>query len=250
MAALKDYFDEEKLRVYSEMGHFVSSLHDYNVNIYMPIKNMVILDLPCGPGDYVRKYFKAGAAKVIAIDVVPFQIKVSQKRDKENGVPESFVEYFVHDARNPRCMSNMLADVCSCFHLFCFAENYDELRAMARTIYLNIKSGALCVIIVCSAGGNDTEFYKALESHQEHVIHFDPQSSNKLIPRKLHTVCSDFNLIRYVWPHDVICEALKDEGFSATKIIPYKFDPNTDTPDYTEGYICKTNRMLITAQKS
>ena len=51
----------------------------------MPIKNMVILDLPCGPGDYVRKYFKAGAAKVIAIDVVPFQIKVSQKRDKKTG---------------------------------------------------------------------------------------------------------------------------------------------------------------------
>ena len=249
MATLKDYHDEEKLRVYSEMSHCVATLHNYNLALYMPVKDMVILDLPCGPGDYVRKYFKEGAAKVIAIDVVPVLIDVSQKRDKENGVPEGFVEYHVHDARIPKRFSNTLADVCSCLHLFCFAENYDELRSMARTISMNVKPGALCAIIVCSAGANEKEFYKALESHQESVIHFDPQSSNKLVPRKLHSVCNDFNLIRYVWPHDVICKALTEEGFSKTKVTSYKFDPSTENPDYTERYIHETDRKIITAWK-
>ena len=87
MATLKYYYDEEKMYVFSEMGHWVTTLHKYNLALYMPVKdNMVILDLPCGPGDYVRKYIKERAAKVIATDVVPVLIDISQKRDKENGV--------------------------------------------------------------------------------------------------------------------------------------------------------------------
>ena len=249
MAALQDYFDHEKMRIYSEMGEFVSALHTYNLELYMPIKDMVILDIPCGPGDYVRKYFKEGASKVIASDLVPVLIEISQKRDKENGVPQGFVEYYAHDGKDPKTLSNTLADVCSCLHLFCFAENYDQLRAMARTINMNVKSGALCAIIACSVGTNEREFCKALESHEERVIHIDPPSANKYLPRKLQTVCRDFNLIRYVWPHDVICEALREEGFSNTKVTSYKFDPSTKNPDFTESYIRDTNRKIIIAWK-
>ena len=41
MATLKDYHDEEKLRVYSEMSHCVATLHNYNLALYMPVKDMV-----------------------------------------------------------------------------------------------------------------------------------------------------------------------------------------------------------------
>ena len=181
------------------------------MNVYgeitnMPIKNRVILDLPCGPGDYVRKYFREGARKVITSDVVPVQVEISRK-DREARVPEGFVKYYMHDARNPETLSETLADVCSCLHLFCFAKYYDQLRAMTRIVNLNLRPGGLCAIVVCSTSEADKEFCEALGSHDEKVY---PKSTDRLTPKNLHATCKDFNLIRYVWPHDVICAALEE----------------------------------------
>lgn len=236
--------------VYGEINKFLTVLQTYNLEQEMPIKGKVILDLPCGPGDYVRKYYREGAIQVIASDVVAIQLEISKKQDREIGVPEGFAKYYVHDAKVPRVLSDTLADVCSCLHLLCFAENHDQLLCMARTLSINLKPGAICVIVVCSAGNDHDEVCKALESHDELVIHLDPPTSDKMIPRKIHSTSKNFNLERYIWPHEVICEALEKEGFSSTKIIPCGFDKNAfDDPEFVEEYIKTTNRKIIIAKK-
>ena len=97
------------------------------------VRGKVVLDLPCGMGIYVRKFFKLGAAKVIASDIVGSQLELSAKKDEELGIPKGFVEYRQHDARIPQRLSSELADVFCAIHLFCFAENEADLRGMIRT---------------------------------------------------------------------------------------------------------------------
>ena len=249
MADLQDYSDPEKMSVYSKINVFVSALHTYNLELAVRTKDMVVLDLPCGDGNYVRKFFRDGATKVIASDIVPYQIEVAKTKDREAGIPEGFVEYYVHDARVPKKFSSTLADVCYSVHLFCFAEDYTQLRAMARTINMNVKPGALCAVIICSVGSSDSDFCKALSSHEEKVVHLDRPSTDNTTPRKIHTVSKGFHLIRYAWLCSTVCAALKEEGFSIVSDAPYKFESNTENPEFVEWYVRVTDRKMITAKK-
>ena len=249
MEHLKDYHDPEKLDKYTEINVFATNLHKYNLDLVLPVHNSVIFEFPCGEGQYIRRYFEKGAKKVIATDIIPTQIEVSKNKDKKAEIPEGFVEYYLHDARKPKQLSNTLADTCASVHLLCFAETYDELREMVRTMYMNVKAGALCVIILCSVGDDDERFRQAVESHDEQLIHLDPPTTDKMIPRKIRTFCTFFDFPRQIWPHDIVCQALKEVGFSSTEVVPYKFNPSVDDPDDYQNYIDAVGMKMILTKK-
>ena len=54
----------------------------------------------CRPAKYIRQGRRHGGArgasapaKIIASDILPLQIEVARKKDKEVGIPDGFVEY-------------------------------------------------------------------------------------------------------------------------------------------------------------
>ena len=251
MEHLKDnHHDSEKQEEYTKTDVFASSLHKYNLNLVLPVDDCVILELPCGEGQYIRHYFEKGAKKVIAIDNMPAQIELSKKKDNEAGIPGGFVEYYLHDARNPKQVSNTLADSCACVHLLCFAETYDQLCEMVCTMYMNVKAGALCVIILCSVGDDDEKYRQAVESHdKELIIHLDLPTTDKTTPRKVHKLRTIFNFPSHIWSHEVVCQALKEVGFSSTEVVPYKFDPSVDDPEGYQKYIDAVGMNMILARK-
>ena len=212
------------------------------------VRGKVILDVPCGNGYFGRKYFRQNAAKVIACDIIPFQIEEAKKKDKESGIPEGFAEYYVHDARVPKQLSATLADLCTSIHLFCFAENEDQIRGMARMLNVNLKPGGFCVIVICPPSNNDDKYCKALESSEERLVHLDPPSE-KLKPRSIHTTYRGFHFVRNLWQYDVLRNILGQEGFSQTEIISYKCDSSLGNPEEIQHYIDDTNRKMILAWK-
>ena len=248
---LQDYADAEKLCVYEDLvTTFPGNLHFYNVGLVMPdVRGKVVLDVPCGNGYYGRNYFSQNAAKVIASDIVLLQIEEAKKKDKESGIPEGFAEYYVHDARVPKQLSATLADLCTSIHLFCFAENEDQIRGMARMLNVNLKPGGFCVIVFCPYSNNDEEYCKAMESYGERLVHLDPPSTEKLKPRSMHTTCRGFHFVRNLWRYDVVRNILSQEGFSRTEIIPYKSDSSLGNPEEIQHYIDDTNRKMILAWK-
>ena len=204
---LEDYLDTQKLEMYEKtMLDLPTGKHlpTYNIKRLMPdVKGKVVLDIPCGIGHYVREMFKLGAAKVIASDIIDHQLQVSQEKDKKAGIPEGFVEYHQHDAKITKQISTELADVCLSFHLFCFAENEGELRAMVRTLLANLKPGGCCEIIMCflnSTAGDKESVRSQLESivDDEKLLHLDPPTSDRFKPRRYHTVIEEFHFNRYV----------------------------------------------------
>ena len=141
----RDYLDAAKQDLNEEtVDLFPTSLRNYNLDILMPtVRGQVILEIPCGIGALGRTYYKKGAAKVIASDISSPQIEVARKRDKEAEIPYGFVEYYSHDCTIPKRLSETLADLCSSFHLFCFAKNTSQLHGTAQMLNINLKPGAL-----------------------------------------------------------------------------------------------------------
>ena len=153
----------------------------------------------------------------------------------------------MHDVRIPKQLSRTLADTCACVHLFCFAETYSELCEMVRTMYMNVKAGALCVVILCSVGDDAEKFRQAVESHDKKLIHLDPPTNDRMIPRNVF--CTFFDFPRQIWPHDVVCQALKETGFSDIEVVPYKFDPTVEDPKDYQNYIDTVGMKMILTRK-
>ena len=72
---------------------------------------------------------------------------------------------------------------------------------------------------------------------------------NKFQPRKLHTSIKGFHFNRYIWPHETVCEVLKDEGFAHTEMVPYKVDPSYCGELDLQGYADAINGNVILAWK-
>ena len=215
------------------------------------MRGKVVLDLPCGMGVYVRKFFKLGAAKVIASDIVGSQLEFSAKKDEEVGIPKGFVEYRQHDARIPQQLSSELADVVCAIHLFCFAENEADLRGMVRTILTNLKRGGCCISVACflSPAYDEQTIRSELERFGFIVKHLDPPSSEKFKPRRrayTHTHM-DFCFDIHCWSPEVIRETMIEEGFSKVEFVPYKIDPSYTGDVDLQPYIDVTDSKIILA---
>ncbi len=231
-SSLKDYNSRDKLDVYERVITdptipSVRALY-YNLYFHLPdLKDKVILDLPCGLGikarDFIGNY---GARKVIGVDIVQKQLDVAKERSTAAGIEDSCIEYFCHDAKVVKKISESLADVCVSAHLTCFAENFDELVKIGQNILLNLKTGGQLFLIGCSLNKEDVQMIKDKhEAFGQPVIYLDPWRGNKYTPRKLVTTIQGFQFESRVWEADAIVEAFLKAGFSRVELHPYKPDP-------------------------
>ena len=129
----------------------------------------------------------------------------------------------------------------------CFALPKPTLNFVRWFIHMNVKAGALCVVILCSVGDDAEKFRQAVESHDKKLIHLDPPTNDRMIPRNVF--CTFFDFPRQIWPHDVVCQALKETGFSDIEVVPYKFDPTVEDPKDYQNYIDTVGMKMILTRK-
>ena len=99
-------------------------------------------------------------------------------------------------------------------------------------------------------GSDDTKYRKAIElCSEERLIHLDLMPADEHQPRKIHTHFKGFNIERYIWPRSVVCEVLRQEGFSRSEIVPYKVDSSSRNPEDIKFYIEACNLETILAWK-
>ena len=226
-AMLKDYMNEDTLK------HYLCSLDDPDepailtryftfYSLLPDLRDKIVLDLPCGMGHKARKFIsQSRAKKVIAVDIVEKQLEMSKEADVAAGIKPGQIEYVLHDARKPK----VVADLCINVHLFCFAQEYTELLGMSRSIYLNLKPGGACYSIMCSLS-RDNKLVKQFEDFDAKILQVDPWQGDIHKARRFHYVCRGFNYNIYVWEYEVVCQALKEVGFSNVELHPYQEDPS------------------------
>ena len=255
MERLQDYLSPKTLDAYDQFaeGAKGQSMDMYNVKLAMPdVKGKVVLDMACGMGYYVRECFMLGAAKIIASDIVPGQLDISKEKDAAAGIPPGVVEYYQHDAKIPKQLSSELADVCFGIHLFCFAEDVAELRAMIRTVRANLKPGGRGLFLVaalCSSFlyADEKTLREELAKYNEELIELSPPSTDRFHPRKLHLVDGGFHFESFAWQLEAVCEVMREEGFSRTELLPGQVDPSYHGDLDMQGYMTLYDRRMLLA---
>lgn len=91
-----------------------------------------VLDLACGTGWYSRILKQAGAKSVVGVDISAEMVAVAAQLEPAN-------RYVTADARELGAVGEF--DLVTAVWLLCYARNTDDLTAMARTAYENLKPG-------------------------------------------------------------------------------------------------------------
>ncbi len=100
------------------------------------VRGKDVLDLACGTGTYSRALKRAGAARVVGVDVTPAMIEVANGFERE--VPLG-IEYRVSDAVGLESLGSF--DVVVAVYMLHYGPSADALRAMLEGVARNLKPG-------------------------------------------------------------------------------------------------------------
>lgn len=95
-----------------------------------------VLDLACGEGFYTRKLKKAGAAKVIGVDISSEMIALAQKEETNNPIG---CEYINQDAGQLDLPQQF--DTITAMYLLNYAKTKEEILQFCQIVYKFLKAG-------------------------------------------------------------------------------------------------------------
>lgn len=107
------------------------------------VRDQAVLDVGCGTGFYSRAAHRAGAARVLGLDLSPEMIRFAQ--GAEQAAPLG-IEYRVGDANQLDTIDSF--DVALGVHLLHYASSLDSLAAMCAGLARNLKPGGRFVGVV------------------------------------------------------------------------------------------------------
>jgi len=132
-------------RVYSEIPNHLESLGD--------IRDRNVLDLACGDGFYTRLIRRAGAARVVGVDLSSEMISLARQQEQEAPLG---IEYVVSAAELMPDMGTF--DVVSAAYLLNCAPDRTILNGMTRTIARSLVSGGRFVATIGNLGSQPVDY--------------------------------------------------------------------------------------------
>lgn len=100
------------------------------------VRGKSILDLACGDGYYCRPLKSAGAAEVAGVDISGEMIKLARQEEKKNPLG---IRYECADVLKLPVIGKF--DIVLGSFLLHYSKTKEELSAMCRNIYANVKAG-------------------------------------------------------------------------------------------------------------
>lgn len=104
------------------------------------LKNKTVLDLACGEGHYTRKLKRAGAEKVLGVDISSEMIQLAEQEEWEL---YTGCRYLVYDVTQMPILGEF--DLVSAMYLLNYARSKEELMAFCRSIYKQLRPGGRVV---------------------------------------------------------------------------------------------------------
>ncbi len=99
-----------------------------------------VVDLACGDGIYARKLMRAGAGRVVGVDISPEMVALAENAEM---VEPLGVRYVVADVATVELGEAF--DVALCSYLFNYARSRAELRALLESVRRLVRKGGLVV---------------------------------------------------------------------------------------------------------
>lgn len=132
-AIAREYQESKQLpfRIHVEAYTLVTLLGD--------VKGLSVLDLACGEGIYSRLLKRAGAARVVGVDLSAGMIALAQQEEAREPLG---CEYLVGDAGRLDAAAGLgTFDLVLGSYLLNYADSAQALRGFAGTIYAHLKPG-------------------------------------------------------------------------------------------------------------
>lgn len=221
-------------RVYSEIPDHLALLGD--------LRGLTVLDLACGEGFYTRLIRRAGADRVVGVDLSANMI--ARAREQEDADPLG-ITYICGPAESLGSIGPF--DVVSAAFLLNNAPDRAILDAMARAIAMNLKPGGRAVLTNSNFGawpGTDYSPYGMVDDVREPIADGTPYRITFLLDE------DTFTLVNYAHSHatyeaalhraglaDVVGHAprISDEGLAAYP------------PGFWDTYLARPPMMRISA---
>jgi SAM-dependent methyltransferase len=99
-----------------------------------------VVDLACGEGIYARELMRAGAGRVVGVDISPEMIALAERAE---AVQPLGVRYVVADVATVELDEPF--DIALCSYLFNYARSRAELRALVENVHRLVRPGGLVV---------------------------------------------------------------------------------------------------------
>ncbi|MDD5422656.1 MAG: class I SAM-dependent methyltransferase, partial [Candidatus Omnitrophica bacterium] len=110
---------------------------DYTfLNLIGDVRGKNVLDLACGDGHYCRPLKRSGAAEVVGVDISSRMIDLAKNGEKKNPLG---IRYECMDALKLPVVGKF--DIALGSFLLHYSRTRDELFAMCRNIYANLRDG-------------------------------------------------------------------------------------------------------------
>jgi ubiquinone/menaquinone biosynthesis C-methylase UbiE len=106
------------------------------------LKGKDVLDLACGEGFYTRFIKRAGAARVVGVDISAGMIDLARQEEARQPLG---IEYVVQDAKQTKFGETF--DLVVAAYLLNYASSKEELLEMCRAVARNLKPGGRFVTV-------------------------------------------------------------------------------------------------------
>jgi SAM-dependent methyltransferase len=204
-----------------------------------------VVDLACGEGIYSRQLIRAGARRVVGVDISPEMIALAEQAE---AVEPLGVRYLIADVAAVELDEQF--DVALCSYLFNYARTRSELRTLVRSVRRLVRPGGLVV------GCNDypdnprADFDRYRQYGFIKVGSADRQEGDTVTYRFFNPDGSTFEIDNYFLPSDVYRDEFADAGFASFDWVMPEVSPEgleTFPAGFWEAYLNSPPIVSLTA---
>ena len=125
----------------SKLLPFRSFVEEHSMFKLLPdLAGRSVADLACGDGIYARKLMRAGAGRVVGVNISPEMIALAERAET---VQPLGVRYVVADVATVEL--DDAVDIAVCSYLFNYARSRAELRRLIENVHRLVRPGGLVV---------------------------------------------------------------------------------------------------------
>ena len=211
------------------------------LNLIGSLKGKSIIDYGCGSGFYTRLFAKAGAKKVIGIDLSKQMLELAKRLDAEEDLDT--IEYHIKNCEE--IVNLKKHDVVFSSFLLVHASDRFALQRLVNSMYKSAKSGAVCCGITYNAFLKN-EDYPFLRKYGFDISLNDDPKENDVRTLKI----SSLTIFDNYMPPSRTEEAFKNAGFINFKWVKTSLDSEyADEKDYFTDYLDHANGIMYYCEK-
>ena len=208
------------------------------------LRGLKIMDLACGDGYFSRKMQRAGAEKVIGIDISKGMIDLAKKRETDN--PQG-IEYLIGDARDLPEINKF--NIVLGKYLLHYSETKDEISQMSQSIYRNLKPGSRFIGLLPYFENKPLSNPKYGFTQEAEMPLKEGQKVKVTVYKDKRPTCTFYN---NYWKQSTYQAALENAGFQ--NIVWHQLRPTREGikeygQDFWQDYIDNPNHIIIEATK-